>query len=96
MVYLAAIIDWHSKAIPSHGISNTSDIHTQHLKNKGITISMDGKGRATDNIYIERFWRNAKCAWIYLNEYESIGHLKESVNDYITFYNHKRFHQTLD
>jgi putative transposase len=96
MVYLAAIIDWHSKAIPSHGISNTSDIHTQHLKNKGITISMDGKGRATDNICIERFWRNAKCEWIYLNEYESIAHLKESVNDYITFYNHKRFHQTLD
>jgi len=128
MVYLAAIIDWHSKAILAHRISNTmdsmlvmdvlddallhygtpelfntdqgsqytSDIHTQHLKNKGITISMDGKGRATDNICIERFWRSAKCEWIYLNEYESIAHLKESVNDYITFYNHKRFHQTLD
>ncbi len=104
MVYLAAIIDWHSKAVLSHKISNTmdsalvmdvleqalshhgtpeifntdqgsqytSEIHTQRLKNKGITISMDGKGRATDIICIERFWRSAKCERLYLNEYDSI------------------------
>ena len=92
MVYMAAIIDWHSKAVLSHRISNTmdvqlvmsvlndalakyphpeifntdqgsqytSEIHTQRLKNLGITISMDGRGRATDNICIERFWRSAK------------------------------------
>lgn len=128
MVYLAAIIDWHSKAILSHKIANTmdsmlvmdvlndaldhygtpeivntdqgsqytSDIHTQRLKNKGVTISMDGKGRATDNICIERFWRSAKCERIYLNEYDSIADLKDDVNDYIAFYNHTRFHQTLD
>jgi len=128
MVYLAAIIDWHSKAVLSHQISNTmdcalvmnvldqalerygqpdifntdqgsqytSDIHTQRLKNKGIIISMDGKGRATDNICIERFWRSAKCERIYLNEYDSIAALKEDVNDYIDFYNHRRFHETLE
>ena len=128
MVYLAAIIDWHSKAVLSHKISNTmdsalvmdvldqalslygtpeifntdqgsqytSEIHTKRLKKKGITISMDGKGRATDNICIERFWRSAKCERIYLNEYDSIGALQEDINDYINFYNHRRFHETLD
>ena len=58
-------------------------------------ISMDGKGRATDNICIERFWRSAKCERIYLNEYDSIAALKEDVDDYIDFYNHTRFHETL-
>ncbi len=128
MVYLSAIIDWHSKAILSHRISNTmdsplvmgvlneaieqygqpeifntdqgsqytSELHTQRLKNLGIEISMDGKGRATDNICIERFWRSAKCERIYLNEYDSIEALESDVADYIDFYNHKRFHQTLD
>ena len=128
MVYLAAIIDWHSKAVLSHKISNTmdsalvmdvleqalshhgtpeifntdqgsqytSEIHTQRLKNKGITISMDGKGRATDNICIERFWRSAKCERLYLNEYDSIAALQEDIDDYIEFYNHSRFHETLD
>lgn len=127
MVYLAAIIDWYSKAVLSWRISNTMDstltmdvlnealalygkpeifntdqgsqytshIHTQTLKNNGITISMDGKGRATDNICIERFWRSAKVERIYLNEYNSIKELQEDTSDYIDFYNHKRFHQTL-
>jgi putative transposase len=128
MVYMAAIIDWHSKAVLSYKISNTmdsqlvmsvlnealakyphpeifntdqgsqytSEVHTQKLKKLGITISMDGKGRATDNICIERFWRSAKCERIYLNAYQSIGELITDVDDYIEFYNHRRFHETLD
>jgi putative transposase len=128
MVYLAAIIDWYSKAVLSWRISNTMDtdlvmstldeallnfgkpkifntdqgsqytsyLHTNTLKENGIEISMDGKGRATDNIAIERFWRSAKCERIYLNDYETIRDLKEDVKDYIEFYNHRRFHQTLD
>jgi len=127
-VYLAAIIDWYSKAVLSYRISNTMDtdlvmsvlnealslygkpeifntdqgsqytsyIHTQTLKDNGVTISMDGKGRATDNICIERFWRSAKVEKIYLNEYERVSTLKEDVKEYINFYNHKRFHETLD
>ena len=127
MVYLAAVIDWYSKAVLSWRISNTMDstltmdvlnealslygkpeifntdqgsqytsyIHTQTLKDNGIIISMDGKGRATDNICIERFWRSAKVERIYLNEYNTIKELKTDVSDYINFYNHKRFHQTL-
>mgnify|MGYP000202671927 FL=1 len=77
------------------GSQYTSHIHTQTLKDNGITISMDGKGRATDNICIERFWRSAKVERIYLNEYNTIKELKTDVSDYINFYNHKRFHQTL-
>jgi len=127
MVYLAAVIDWYSKAVLSWRISNTMDtalvmgvldesllkygkpeifntdqgsqytsyIHTQTLKDNGITISMDGKGRATDNIAIERFWRSAKVERIYLNEYNTIKELKEDVSDYMEFYNYRRFHETL-
>ena len=57
---------------------------------------MDGKGRATDNICIEHFWRSAKCEKIYLNEYQPINKLTTDVDDYIEFYNHRRLHQTLD
>ena len=127
MVYMAAVIDWYSKAVLSWRISNTMDtdlvmgvlnealsrygkpeifntdqgsqytsyIHTQTLKDNGITISMDGKGRATDNICIERFWRSAKVEKIYLNEYERVSHLKSDVEDYMEFYNYRRFHETL-
>ena len=127
MVYLAAIIDWYSKAVLSWRISNTMDtdlvmgvlnealslygkpeifntdqgsqytsyIHTQKLKDNGIIISMDGKGRATDNICIERFWRSAKVEKIYLHEYERMSVLKSDVSDYMEFYNYRRFHETL-
>jgi putative transposase len=70
----------------------TSEVHTQRLKNLGITISMDGKGRATDNICIECFWRSAKCERIYLNEYQNINELTTDMDDYIEFYNYRRFH----
>jgi putative transposase len=128
MVYMAAIIDWYSKAVLSWKISNTMDtdlvmgvlnealarygkpeifntdqgsqytsyIHTQTLKDNGITISMDGKGRATDNICIERFWRSAKVEKIYLNEYDRVSTLKSDVADYMEFYNYRRFHETLN
>ena len=61
------------------GSQYTSDIHDKRLKNLGITISMDGKGRATDNIFIERFWRSAKCERIYLNEYNTMAEFKSDV-----------------
>ena len=78
------------------GSQYTSFIHTQTLKDNGITISMDGKGRATDNICIERFWRSAKCERIYLNEYNGVKELRDDVADYMEFYNHRRFHETLE
>ncbi len=78
------------------GSQYTSYIHTQKLKDNNIIISMDGKGRATDNICIERFWRSAKVERIYLNEYNSIKELKDDVRDYMEFYNYRRFHETLN
>ena len=78
------------------GSQYTSCIHTQTLEDNGITISMDGKGRATDNICIERFWRSAKVEKIYLNEYFKISTLKNDVSDYMEFYNYRRFHETLN
>ncbi len=57
--------------------------------------SIDCKGRATDNICIECFWRSAKCERIYLNEYGSVPELRVDVADYIEFYNHRRFHESL-
>ncbi|MFZ9036275.1 MAG: transposase, partial [Francisellaceae bacterium] len=78
------------------GSQYTLHIHTKTLSDRGITISMDGKGRATDNICIERFWRSAKCERIYLNEYQSLPELRTDVADYIEFYNHRRFHETLN
>ena len=77
------------------GSQYTSQKHTQLLLNNDIKISMDGKGRATDNIAIERFWRSAKYENIYIQEYKTIRELKNGVNEYISFYNHKRFHQSL-
>jgi putative transposase len=78
------------------GSQFTSFDFTGVLKKAEITISMDGKGRATDNICIERFWRSAKCEKIYLNEYNRLTELKDEVKTYVEFYNHRRFHETLD
>jgi putative transposase len=77
------------------GSQYTSHAHTNALLSRNITISMDGKGRATDNIAIERFWRSVKCEMIYLNEYGSIASLRNDAHTYMEFYNTKRFHQSL-
>lgn len=78
------------------GSQYTSYVHTQKLKDHGVIISMDGKGRATDNICIERFWRSAKCERIYLNEYRGLSDLRLDVADYIDFYNNRRFHESIN
>lgn len=78
------------------GCQFTSDEWTNFLNEWNIKISMTGKGRCADNIYIERFWRSFKREEFYLNEYESVKELKQAINAYIEFYNHKRWHQSLD
>lgn len=78
------------------GSQFTSTIFTNILLDKKINISMDSKGRATDNIIIERFWRSIKYENIYLNEYQNIFELELGIDRYIKFYNHKRFHQSLN
>jgi putative transposase len=78
------------------GSQFTSEAFTKVLEDKKIQISMDGKGRALDNIFVERLWRTLKYEEIYLKSYESMRELKDSVNRYFDFYNKERFHQTLE
>ena len=126
-MYLAAIIEWHSRAILAWQLSNTMDTnlvtsvlkealerygppeifnsdqgsqytgkeHTRLLKDHGITISMNGKGRSIDNIAIKRFFRTLKYEELYIKEYENVKEFRAGIGDFITFYNSKRFHSSL-
>jgi len=126
-VYLAAIIDWHSKKILTWKLSNSMDMslvksvlnealalyptpeifntdqgsqytsqeHTNILQKHSIQILMDGVGRATDNIAIERFWRSIKYEEIYLNEYKNIKALNRAIEKYMNSYNRRRLHSTI-
>ena len=77
------------------GSQYTGDAFTGMLKKHGIRISMDGKGRAMDNIFIERLWRSLKYEEIYLKEYINVKELIKSLKHYFEFYNFERPHQTL-
>jgi len=77
------------------GSQFTSPKFIQVLEGEGTKISMDGKGRAKDNIYIERLWRSLKYEDIYLKGYETVQECTEGVKKYFKFYNSKRFHQSL-
>ena len=66
------------------------------LQENDIQISMDGKGRCLDNIFIERFWRTIKYEEVYLKSYESVREAYENIKNYIQFYNYKRYHQSLN
>jgi putative transposase len=78
------------------GSQFTSEQFTNILKENEIAISMDSKGRALDNIIIERFFRTLKYEDIYLKEYQNVKELKQGINEYIDFYNNERFHQSLN
>lgn len=78
------------------GSQFTSEDWVNYLREWDIKISMTGKGRCTDNIYIERFWRSFKSEEFYLNEYASVKELREAIRAYIKFYNQERWHQALD
>ncbi len=78
------------------GAQFTSQEFTQILLDKGIKISMDGRGRALDNIFIERLWRTVKYENIYMNDYQSVSELTNGLKVYFEFYNQERLHQNLD
>lgn len=78
------------------GSQFTSDVYISLLTGKEIQISMDGKGRAIDNIFIERLWRSVKYEHIYLNVYEDGLSLFRGLQQYFTFYNDERRHQSLN
>jgi putative transposase len=74
----------------------TSVAFTDVLKREAIAISMDGRGRAYDNIFVERLWRSVKHEDIYLNGYATMGELLVGLTKYFAFYNTERPHQSLD
>jgi putative transposase len=77
------------------GSQFTSLIFTERLERERIRISMDGRGRAFDNIFIERLWRSVKYEDIYIKEYATVAELEKGLSAYFSFYNYKRPYQSL-
>jgi putative transposase len=126
-MYLAAVIDWHSRFVLSWELSNTLDgsfclealeaalaqgrkpevfntdqgcqftaeAFTGRLEREGEAVSMDGKGRCLDNVFVERLWRSVKYEDVYLKRYETVAQLRAGLRAYFAFYNGQRRHQSL-
>lgn len=125
-LYLAAVMDWHSRYVISWRLSNSLDVDfcvealedafrqgkpeifntdqgsqftsrefTSLLRSQDVAISMDGKGRAIDNVMIERLWRTVKYEEVYLKEYASGADCYQSLTEYLDYYDHRRRHQSL-
>jgi putative transposase len=127
-VYLACVLDWHTRrvlswrlsitmessfcvealeeALEKHGAPDifntdqgsqfTAHAFTSVLLDRGIAISMDGKGAWLDNVFVERLWRSVKYEEVYLKAYASVTEAKAGSGNYFIFYNTKRPHQALD
>ena len=77
------------------GSQFTSNGFTDVLKDHSIEISMDGKGRWADNVFVERLWRSVKYECVYLHEWESVAIARGALREYFNFYNYERPHQSL-
>lgn len=73
----------------------TSADFTAVLKKHGIAISMDGKGRWVDNVFVERLWRSVKYENVYLHAYESVAAARSGIGEYLEFFNARRPHSSL-
>jgi len=78
------------------GAQFTSRTFTECLKDHDIKISMDGRGRVQDNIFIERLWWTVKHHYLYLHAFDNGIQLRTGLNEWFHFYNQERFHQALD
>jgi len=78
------------------GSQYTSNIFTDCLLSNEIRISMDGRERWADNIFIERLWRTVKYEYLYLNDFTQVKECRQGLGDYFNFYNNKRPHQSLN
>ena len=125
-MYLAAVIDWHSRCVIAWRLSNTLDgsfclemleealrsgkpevfntdqgvqftaeAFTGRLGSAEVAVSMDGRGRALDNVFGERLWRTVKYEDIYIRGYEAVPELHRGLGRYFAFYNDERLHQSL-
>jgi putative transposase len=128
LMYLVAIMDWHSRKILAWRISNTlepsfcvealheaierhgvpeifntdqgaqftSNVFTQVLKDHKVAISMDGRGRCQDNIFIERLWWTIKYHYLYLRSFDTGRALRQGLEGWVRYYNQDRGHSSLD
>ena len=125
-MFLAAVIDWHSRFVLSWRLSNTLDgrfclealdaalrggrpeifntdqgcqftakAFTGRLEEAKVAISMDGRGRALDNVFVERLWRSLKYEEVYLKSYRDVREMESGLEGWFAFYNHERPHQAL-
>ncbi len=78
------------------GAQFTSHDWTSRLRESGIRISWDGRGRALDNIFVERLWRSVKYEEVYLKDYQTVSEARNELAAYFQFYNYERYHQSLD
>jgi putative transposase len=78
------------------GAQFTSDAFTDALKAAGIRISMDGKGRWVDNVFVGRLWCSLKYEEVYLKAYDSVAEARLGIGNYFRFYNRESRHQSLD
>lgn len=97
---VAALDDALSRGRPEifnsdQGSQFTATTFTERLEACGVAISMDGRGRALDNVFIERLWRSVKYEEIYLNDYETGWEVEDALANYFRFYCHERIHQAL-
>ena len=78
------------------GVQFTAGAWTGRLERAGVAVSMDGRGRCLDNVFVERLWRTVKYEDVYLRGYESVPELERGLAAYFRFYNTERPHQSLD
>ncbi len=95
---LGAALRWGQPEIfnTDQGSQFTSDAFTGPLKQHGIRISMDGRGRCLDNVFTERLWRSVKYEEVYLKDYQACGDAHEGLGRYFRHYNRERPHQALE
>jgi putative transposase len=127
-IYLTAVIDWFSRLVLAHRLSNSlegtfcieaveeaierygkpvifnTDQGVQYssrqfvdtIQSRGIHFSMDGRGRALDNVFVERLWRSVKHEDVYLHDYQNVPEIKVGLGKYFEYYNKGRPHQGLE
>lgn len=78
------------------GVQFTSQAWTSRLESARVAVSMDGRGRCLDNVFVERLWRSVKYEDVYLRGYETVPQLQGGLGRYFVFYNNERLHQSLD
>ena len=77
------------------GVQFTAEAFTGRLESAGVAVSMDGWGRALDNVFVERLWRAVKYEDVYVQGYEEVPELRRGLTRSFAFYNHARLHQAL-